>query len=329
MAERLVDAYDAALFDLDGVVYLGPSPVEGAAEGIAELRESGVRIGFVTNNAARTPHHVADHLVELGVEATADDVVTSSQAGARLLRDKVDQGAAVLVVGTDALKAEVEAVGLRAVAAATDAPAAVIQGYHPQLPWPLVDEAGFAIQAGALWVATNTDATRPTDRGPVAGAGAQIGALRNAVDVDPVVAGKPCAPLMEESVRRLGANRAIFVGDRLDTDIDGAAGVGMDSLFVFTGAHGKADLLRAENLPTHLGHDLRALLAPPRTPVVDGGTATCGEARATAADGRIEVSLAETGRDAQLDALRCVLALLAADRGLDADDAVARLDEIL
>ncbi|NNG19479.1 HAD-IIA family hydrolase [Naumannella sp. ID2617S] len=306
----LVDAHDAALFDLDGVVYLGPEPVPGAAEGIAALRERGTRVGFVTNNAARTPAAVAEHLVELGVPAEQADVVTSSQAGARLLAERVAADAAILVVGTDALAAEVRAVGLRPVSAGEQPPAAVIQGYHPDLPWRLIDEAGFAIQAGALWVATNTDSNRPTDRGLVAGAGAQINALRQAVEVDPLVAGKPCPPLLEETVRRLGAERPIFVGDRIDTDIDGAAAVGMTSLFVFTGAHGKAELVAATHRPDHLGHDLRALLEPAAEVELDGDTARCGEGCVRRRGDGFAVDGPLSTPDQQLDALRALLALL-------------------
>lgn len=324
----LADAYDVALFDLDGVVYLGPTAVEGAPEGIAALREHGVRVGFVTNNAACTPEHVADHLTELGVTATAEDVVTSSQAGARLLAQKVPAGAKVLVIGTEALADEVTAQGLTPVSSAAENPAAVIQGYHPTLPWGLINEGAHAVQQGALWVATNLDPTRPTDRGLVPGAGSQIQALGVAVDVAPLVAGKPCAPLMEESARRLGAERGIFVGDRFDTDIAGAARVGMDSLWVLTGGHGKFDLPQAEHLPTHIGHDLRALLEPARTPQVDQNVAGLDQARVQAADGALTIEAMGEGREAQLDALRCINALLATDRDLDAHEALAALTEV-
>src|ERR671916_294080 len=101
----VIDGYDAALFDLDGVVYLGPVAVPGAAEGIADLRGRGTRVGFVTNNAARPPHAVADHLVELGIPAVAADVVTSAQAGADLVRRRFSAGARVLVVGGEGVVA--------------------------------------------------------------------------------------------------------------------------------------------------------------------------------------------------------------------------------
>lgn len=329
MSERLVDGYDVALFDLDGVVYLGSAPVEGAAEGIAALRESGVRVGFVTNNAARAPQDVAGHLNDLGVPADTDDVITSSQAAARVLAERLAPGALVLVTGSPALAAEVAKVGLTPHHAddLPGRPAAVVQGYHPQLRWEEVNEAAFAIAEGALWVATNTDTTRPTDRGLAPGAGALVDAIKLAVDADPVVAGKPDRPLMEESLRRTGAERAIFVGDRTDTDIAGADTVGIDSLFVFTGAHGKADLVRATHRPTHLGWSLQALLEPAHRVDCSDGRARCGSATAVANHGTIDVDC-ESGRDGQLDGLRAVLALAWQDTELDAAAALAALDRI-
>lgn len=310
MSAPLIDTYDAALFDLDGVVYLGPAAVPGAAEGIAELRNRGVLVGFVTNNAARSPQAVVGHLADLGITATAADVVTSAQAGARLLADLVGAGALVLVVGTAALAEEVRAVGLVPTGSVEQLPAAVIQGYHPDLPWELIDKAAYAIQQGARWIATNTDSTRPTERGLVPGAGAQVGALRNAVAVEPVIAGKPFSPLLHETVRRLRAGRPIFVGDRIDTDIDGAAEVGMDSLMVFTGAHGKREVVSAINRPTHLGWDLRALIEPAPVMEADGEAACCAGVEVRRVGASFVAVKDLTDRASQLHALRALLTLV-------------------
>lgn len=324
----LIDAYDAALFDLDGVVYLGPSPVDGAAEGLDALRARGVAVGFVTNNAARSAASVAEHLEHLGVHATAVDVVTSAQACARLMAEQLPSGATVLVTGTEALADEIRAVGLTVVDDWEAQPAAVVQGYDPQMTQPRLDACGFAIQRGARWFATNTDSTRPTDKGLVAGAGSQIASVRAAVTVDPTVAGKPCTPLMEETVRRLDAERPIFVGDRLDTDVEGALAVGMDSLFVFTGAHGKHDLAAAHDRarPTAIGHDLRALLAPARVATSEGDAVRCGGAVARVHDGVVSVETPGEDRESQLDALWAILQL--AWQGHDATDALAQLDQV-
>lgn len=309
---ELIDAHDAALFDLDGVIYLGPAPVGGAAEGVSALRDRGVRIGFVTNNAARTPGHVVAHLNELGVSAELGDVVTAAQAVARVAGAELPAGAPVLVVGTDALAAELTAVGLTLVTDWREQPAAVVQGYDPTMTQARLDAAGFAIQRGSVWFASNTDATRPTDLGLVPGAGSQIASVAVAVDIDPIVAGKPYRPLMDETVARLGASRPIFVGDRLDTDIAGANGVGMASLFVFTGAHGKADLAAADALhrPTHLGFDLRALLAPARTVTPTDGGARCGAAEATVTGATLALAGPLTTVEEQLDALAAALSVI-------------------
>ncbi len=312
-APALIDGYDAALFDLDGVVYLGPAPVPGAAQGLAQLRQDGCAVGFVTNNAARTPEHVVDHLRELGIQAEVADVVTSAQACARLAADQLPAAATVLVTGTAALAAEVAAVGLTVVDEIDPVPAAVIQGYDPTMAQPRLDQAGFAIQRGARWYATNTDANRPTDQGLVPGAGAQVATVAAAVTVAPIVAGKPCAPLMHETVRRLGAAHPIFVGDRLDTDIEGAVGVGMDSLMVLTGAHGKHDLAAAEPgmRPTHLGWDLRALLQPALVAHwTNGDQVQVGEQIARLISGQVVLDQVPADRDQQVAALWAILQLI-------------------
>lgn len=317
----LVELYDCALFDLDGVLYLGPSAVPGASEAVQGLRRRQVRVGYVTNNAARTPDQVAAHLVELGIPARVEDVVTSAQAGARMLADQLPAKSKVLVVGTGALAAEVEKVGLEPVWSSSEMPAAVIQGYDPQMTWPRLDDACYAIQAGAKWFATNTDSNRPTDRGRVPGAGAQVGAVATSVDVNPMVAGKPFRPLLDETIARLKARTPIFVGDRIDTDIMGANEVGIDSLFVFTGTHGKYDLASAprEGQPTWIGQDAGSLLLEKREAVLGRGMATCRAQRAIVVNGQVRLDQVPADLEGQLDALWAVLNLLWTNPGFETE----------
>ncbi len=317
----LVDAYDAVLFDLDGVIYLGPVAVVGAAEGITALRDRGVRVGFVTNNAARSPSAVAEHLMELGIEASAADVVTSAQAAAHLVVARFGPGARVLAVGGEGVVVALREVGLVAVASADDGPVAVVQGYGFGLAWQELNEAAIAIHRGAHWVATNTDPTRPTDRGLVPGNGAAVAAVQLAVDVAPEVAGKPFRPLLDDTVERLGARRPIFVGDRLDMDIAGAVRAGMDSMLVLSGSHGPSELLVAESeeRPTYLGDDVRALLRPPLAAVVRNGVARCGAATAYVRDGRLRVDSPSAARVEGIWAAT-QLAWLASDLGPPAPD---------
>jgi glycerol-1-phosphatase len=263
---RLVDAYDLVVLDLDGVVHLDGEPVPGAAEAIAQVRPDGPPVLFVTNNASRSHAEVAALLAGLGIEATVEEVLTSATAAAEQLARALPAGAAVLVVGAPALSEAVGSVGLRPVSSADDQPAAVVQGYGPQVGWTQLAEACVAIRAGATWVATNTDATLPTGRGPVPGNGAMVAALRTALGRGPdQVIGKPEPTLFELAARRAGAGRPLVVGDRLDTDIDGAHRAGMDSLLVLTGVDSEQDAYARppRRRPTYVGDDLTALLRPP------------------------------------------------------------------
>jgi glycerol 3-phosphatase-2 len=290
-SEPVIDSYDAVLFDLDGVIYLGPIAVPGAAEGIAELHDRGTRIGFVTNNAARPPVAVADHLVELGIPATAADVVTSAQAAAHLLVDRFGAGARILAVGGEGVTVALSDAGLVPVHSADEHPVGVMQGYGFDLKWQELNEAAIAIHGGAHWVATNIDPTRPTERGLVPGNGAAVAAVRMAVQAEPEVAGKPYRPLLDDTVSRLGARHPLFVGDRLDTDIAGAVNAGLDSMLVLSGSHRAAELLAArhDERPTFVGQDLRALLRPPLSVTHADEEFHCGPATASALDGRLVV----------------------------------------
>jgi glycerol-1-phosphatase len=287
----IIDAYDAVLFDLDGVIYLGPVAVPGAADGIAELHDRGTKIAFVTNNAARPPVAVADHLVELGIPAAAADVVTSAQAAAHLLINRFGAGARILAVGGEGVTVALSEAGLVPVHSADDHPVAVMQGYGFDLRWQELNEAAIAIHRGAHWVATNIDPTRPTDRGLVPGNGAAVAAVRMAVQAEPEVAGKPYRPLLDDTVSRLGAEHPLFVGDRLDTDIAGAVNAGLDSMLVLSGSHRGEELLSAPpgERPTFVGEDLRALLRPPLVVSRDGNEFHCGPAIASARDGLLVV----------------------------------------
>ncbi len=322
----LISSYDAALFDLDGVIYLGPYAIDGVSQALGQLRHQGIRLGFVTNNAARTPTQVAAHLRELGIDAEAEDVVNSTQATLRMLQSRLPAGARILVVGTQALSQQLAAGGFTPVSTLAEEPVAVVQGYHPQLPWELLEQGAIAVQNGAAWYATNPDQTRPTERGILPGNGAQVDLIAACVGYRPEMAGKPFRPLLDETVLRLNAQHPIFVGDRIDTDIVGAGNVGMDSLFVFTGAHGKYDLAAAEPIgrPTHIGQDIAALLEPARILNRTSTGYSCGEARLCITDG-LAIAETPTTQVGQLDLLWCALHAHW-EQKINIEDVLAQLD---
>lgn len=274
----LADIHDVALLDLDGVVYVGAAAVPGAPAALSAARQRGLRLAFVTNNAARPPAVVAKHLSDLGIAAQTDEVITSAQAAARYLADHLPPGSSVLVLGTTGLQEALTERGLAWTSQAEDDVAAVVQGYSPDMDWKLLAEGAVAINRGVLWVATNTDPTVPSARGPLPGNGSLVAALRCATRAEPVVTGKPDPTMHRETVIRTGARRPIVVGDRLDTDIEGATAVGCPSLLVLSGVTTPADLLGAPVAlrPTYVAADVGGLLvAHPRTAArVD--SATCG-----------------------------------------------------
>jgi glycerol-1-phosphatase len=311
----LLDGYDLLLLDLDGVLYVGDQPVDGAASALEAVRDRGVGVAFVTNNAARAPDTVAEQLRGMGVAADGAEVVTSAMAAAQLLADDLEPGAAVLVVGGIGVQQALLDVGLRPVSAAADHPVAVVQGWSAEVGWPMFAEATVAVRAGARWVATNLDATLPSPRGPLPGNGSMVAALATALRRSPEVVGKPQPALFRTARRLVAGDRPLVVGDRLDTDIAGARAAGMPGLLVLTGVSSPLDLLRAEpqSRPDYVGRDLRALLSTHLAVEVDatGTRARCGDWALRRSGEEIEVAgRGDAGGDSDgLDGLRALSAL--------------------
>jgi glycerol 3-phosphatase-2 len=261
----LADEHDLVIFDLDGVIYLIDKPIDGASAAVEKLRAAGTPVAYATNNASRRAADVAALLTGMGVQAAPDEVLTSAGAAAAVLAQRLPAGSAVLVVGAEALRAEVRDAGLQVVETADDKPAAVVQGYGPDVGWRVLTEAALSIRAGAIWIATNTDRTLPSPRGPLPGNGSLVAVIRTALDREPdVIVGKPEPALFTTAASLSHSTKPLAVGDRLDTDIQGAVGAGMPSLLVLTGVSGPADLLDAppQQRPTYVAADLSGLFRP-------------------------------------------------------------------
>jgi glycerol-1-phosphatase len=327
----LAEQHDCLLVDLDGTLFRGAQPTAGSVETLADVT---ARSLFVTNNASRSAADVAAHLRELGFSAKPDDVVTSAHTAAQVLAERLPANAAVLVVGTEALAAEVSAVGLRPVRRWDDGPVAVVQGHSPHTGWADLAEAALAIRGGALWIAANVDVTLPSERGLLPGNGAMVAALRVATEHEPLVTGKPQPTLMTDALTRGDFRAPLVVGDRLDTDIAGATTVKLPSLLVLTGVSTAQDAVRAVpgQRPTYIGHDLRALnesaeklrVAP--QPVwqvdIDGPMVTVSAANADPDDDGLSIVRAAASAVWNSDLDRCAVVFLAGDNG--ARDALER-----
>jgi glycerol 3-phosphatase-2 len=301
--------HDVALLDLDGVVYVGPDAVPGAAEAIERAAVLGLRSVYVTNNASRPPAVVAEQLRSLGVPADESDVVTSAQLAAGILAQRLPAGARVLVVGAAGLHEALAAEGLVPVTTMDEDPAAVVQGFGPQVNWRDLAQGARAVRAGLLWVATNLDLTVPTPHGPAPGNGALVDAVAAAGGRRPdEIAGKPMPGAFRDAAARTGSRRPLVVGDRLDTDLEGARAARIPGLLVLTGITGVSELLAAAPgvRPDLVGCDLGALRAAHPEAVADAdGSGRCNHAVVAAGDGKVVVH--ETGRD-PVDLLRAACA---------------------
>ena len=275
----LADLYDVALLDLDGTAWAGDQTIDHAADAVLASRERGMKSAFVTNNAMRTPQQVADKLNAMGFEATPDMVMTSAMDAAANMAEELEEGAKVFMIGGEGLRQALAENGFTVVASADDEPVAVVQGLDKQVDWSTLSEGAFAIQRGAAYYATNLDATLPEERGQALGNGALVRAIRHATGKRPVAAGKPEASIYQRGARRVGGERPLAVGDRLETDIMGAVNARVPAMHVLTGVHGAQDVLRAPRgqRPSFLARDMRGLLeAHPGPKHHRDGTWTCG-----------------------------------------------------
>ncbi len=256
----LAARYDALLFDLDGVLYRGDEPVPHAAKTLAALRDTGIRMVFLTNNSSRTPEQVAGKLGGLGMAASPSEVETSALATADLLAAR--GGGTAFVVGQEGIHRALEHAGILVLDGEPERVDYVVVGVDVEATYAKLRTACVLVERGAHLVATNPDLSFPVPGALWPGAGALLAVVTETTGASAEVVGKPFAPLFEAARRRAAATAPLVIGDRLDTDIAGASALGWDSLLVLTGVSTRAELADSPVRPTFVAADLRALLAP-------------------------------------------------------------------
>ena len=254
--------YDVVLCDLDGVIYEGTHSIKDAPETINKLLTSSIPVGYVTNNSSRKPETIAEQLAGFGIQTSADNVIGSAKTGVEILSTLIPAGAKVFVVGGEGLRSRVVEAGFELVTSSDDKPAGVIQGFDPSVAWTDLAEASYSIANGAKWVATNQDWTIPREKGIAPGNGTLVSAVHTAVGQLPIFAGKPEPAIYKTAVEHFGAKQALFVGDRIDTDIRGANRAGIDSVLVMTGISTRKEVLgvKKEDRPTFIIGTMAELL---------------------------------------------------------------------
>jgi len=301
--------YDTLLCDLDGVIYEGKNAIEPAPSVINGFQAAGVKVGYVTNNSSRRPETIAEQLQGFGVDTKPEQVIGSAQTGAELLATLIPAGSKVLVVGGEGLRFAVSALGFELVESADDEPAGVIQGFAPDVAWRNLAEASYAIQNGAKWVATNQDWTIPQERGIAPGNGTLVSAVHTAVGILPPVAGKPEPEIFNTAVRQLGATRALFVGDRIDTDITGANRAGMDSVLVMTGISSRREVIgvKEKGRPTYIIANMGELTRKYEAPKATKRGYKCGKVLVELLGNKVRVV---DGDPKSVEALRAATTLI-------------------
>lgn len=236
---------DTVICDIDGVVVIGKTPVPGAGDALRRMRDAGLLVLFVTNNSTKTPATIGDRLREIvGFDTPPETIVNSGAATAAFIADDVGK---VYVLGTDGLRETLRSGGVAVTRDWREA-AAVVAGLDFDVSYRAFTEAALAVQHGAVFFATNTDATYPTEEGEYPGAGALVAVIERAAGVDPVVCGKPHTPMRRMLEGLVGAS-PLVVGDRPETDLALGKAEGWATALVLTGVTSDADAAPEEYQP--------------------------------------------------------------------------------
>lgn len=262
-ARRRLRNAKAWVFDMDGVLYRGALPLAGVNDlfNALELRER--RYMLATNNSMATAADYVARLAGMGIETPESAILTSAMATRDYLVETLAEDAGIFVVGMPALREQLfRDTTFEAVQYGESTPAAVVVGLDTLFTYEKLALANQAIRAGARFVATNADATLPTENGLMPGSGSVVAAIATASGVKPVVIGKPEPLMLEMALHRLGVepHEAVMVGDRLDTDILAGQRAGMLTVLVLTGVSTREEVSAAEALPDLVFTDLNAVL---------------------------------------------------------------------
>ncbi len=262
----LLSAYDHVLLDLDGCVYVGDDAVPRAPEAIAALRAAGKSVSFLTNDARRSTEEYVRKLWSLGCRASLEEVVTVGGAIQHVLAETYGEGRShtpAYVIGSPAIFRHVTDAGLRIVNGTEHAASAevVVVAGHDDLRFSELRAATQAVLNGAALIAAGRDRTFPMPDGPWPGTGALVAALEYSTGVVARIVGKPDPQLFLTALDRLGPGRALVIGDRLDSDLAGAAAVGLDAAIVLSGVTTAVEAEEARDpAPVAVAADLHTLV---------------------------------------------------------------------
>jgi HAD superfamily hydrolase (TIGR01457 family) len=249
--DRILKDMKLYLFDMDGTLYLGDRLYSFTQELLQTIREKGGTYLFMTNNSSKSVADYIKKLANLGIQATRDDFITSSQATAYYLQ-KHHKGQTLYVCGTNSLKQELMDNGFT-VTDDLDKVECIVMGFDTELTFQKLHDVSYLLltRPELPYIATNPDLVCPTEFGSVPDCGSVCGMIYNATGKKPVVIGKP-SPLMPQlAMERLGYSKleTCVVGDRIYTDIKSGLNAGITGILVMSGETTYEILNKSEDKP--------------------------------------------------------------------------------
>ncbi|WP_156288522.1 TIGR01457 family HAD-type hydrolase [Oceanobacillus salinisoli] len=248
--------YKGYLIDLDGTMYLGEEPIDASVDFIDTLVRKNIPYLFVTNNSTKTGEDAANKLSRMGIQAKADQIVTTSLATANYIKHQ-KPNATCYVIGEEGLRHALQKSGLEVV----DHEKAdyVIVGLDRGVNYEKLAKACLAVRNGATFISTNGDVALPTERGLLPGNGSITSVITVSTGVAPTFIGKPESVIMKEALHIIGLSNeeTLMVGDNYETDIKAGINAGMDTLMVFTGVTPFSEYAHLDVKPTYYVHSLR------------------------------------------------------------------------
>ncbi|RXJ01821.1 TIGR01457 family HAD-type hydrolase [Anaerobacillus alkaliphilus] len=246
--------YEGYLIDLDGTMYRGKERIDEAVDFVKELVKRNIPYLFVTNNSSKTCAQVADHLSEMGIPATDDQVFTTSLATAQYIAEE-KQDAKIYMIGEEGLRDALEKQGFTIQDDDVDY---VIMGIDRDITYEKLAKACLAVRAGAKFISTNGDIALPTERGFMPGNGSLTSVVAVSTETAPIFIGKPESIIVNQALEVIGTPRekTVMVGDNYQTDIMAGINAKMDTIMVHTGVTSKEQLTTYTKQPTFSIHSL-------------------------------------------------------------------------
>ena len=258
LLSKSLDGIDAIFLDLDGTIYLGGEPIEGALDFLERLKQRGIRRFFLSNNSSKSVSQYLEKLTSMGIPATEQDILLSTHDLLSWL--KKEGITETYLVGTEGMREMLEDDGIRTRA---QSPQYVVLGYDTEINYEKLSTASIHLHRGVPMVASHPDIVCPSPDGGLPDTGAYIDLFEATTGVRPVhICGKPNPGMILHKVAELGLrpDNCAMVGDRLYTDIEMAERSGVHGILVLSGEATMSDASDATQKPSLIVDSVASLL---------------------------------------------------------------------